>query len=106
MSLMFALGIGLLAIFVGVTGYEYGHTTGTFVERIFHAVGDSMTILWARAIILWSIILQIALASTVVGADQMSDMVKSLLRPEYVPIVTIVIMVIVEVARRRSLEPK
>ncbi len=104
--LLLAVGIVMLAAFVLVTWYEFGHTQGSFSERLFHAMSDSRTILVSRAVILWSIVLQLALAAGTLGNQWISDAVKAILKPEYVPAASVVIMLIVEVARRQGLPKK
>ena len=78
--------------------------TAAFIERAKVFCRRSMTILWARVVLMVGFLLEVlAFFSDLVGIPGVSESVQGLLDPKYVPFYLIGIGIITELARRRTL---
>lgn len=82
----------------------YTKATGTVWQRALAATRESATILWARAVMfLASLSSLIVEAGSVLGMPEIADAIKSVLSPQGMAILMIVVAIVSERARRRSL---
>mgnify|MGYP001556154219 CR=1 FL=1 len=69
-------------------------------DRLKAAFKHSLTILWARAVALAGLLL--ASGQALIGDPNVNDAMHALLKPQYVPYYVIVIGLITELCRRRT----
>jgi hypothetical protein len=102
-----AIALACLAIFVSLAYHmtmAYALEEGTPLRRLLAAGRSSLTIVWARVMVLAGALLaMLANGADLVGLPGVADNVKAFLKPEYVPLAAIAIAVISEMARRRTL---
>lgn len=101
MGLGFALLIVALAVFLG---FEYFRYKGTPWERTKKVFLNSVTILWSRFIALLAMVAGVAV--NLVNDPSISYYMQSILKPEHMLVYVVLIMVVSEMARRRTADPE
>lgn len=95
----------MLAIYVAAEFVvEYSRGLGSPWQRALDAAKGSATILWARFTMFLGALSAVAVdASGYLGVPQVADTIKAILAPEYVGPFLVLVAVVSEFARRRTL---
>lgn len=83
---------------------EYKHATGTIWQRLIAAGKGSATILWSRFVaVVTAGSVGLAELAEWLNAPGLKDAIQAYLKPDYVAAFTLFVVIITEVARRRTL---
>jgi hypothetical protein len=93
------------SLYVGGTVIaQYVSATGTIWQRLLQAAQGSATILWAKFTILVAALAGwLGEGATYLGDPSIASAIQAALKPEYVAIFTIFVMVVTVWARKRTL---
>ena len=101
----FIFGVAALVIWYGYEFYkDFTGEQGSVWAKLLAAGKGSATILWSRFLALFGgAMALVSEGSTWVGAPGVADSIQQYVKPEYIPVFLLVIAIINEIARRRTL---
>ena len=101
------ISVALLVAFYGYEFYKgFVSTPGNVWARLLAAGKGSATILWSRFLAIFAgTVALLGDFGSYVGAPGVADNIQHYVKPEYVPAFLVLIAVINEFARRRTLTP-